>query len=448
MLHSNLKYMNEKYNIGSIGQKLEGAFKIAIIDSTTNTVIWEQPEFQKNLILNNGMNQVPYTTYASLTTHGIAGTGSRVNKVSGGTATVSQTGTTLTLSPDSSFLGFTGSLYGYSASLESGDVVVFDVGSGGVNNIMVSSSIIGATCNTYKSAEIPPTTFTIWKTSQQRLHSEYKRAGQNVANSQIVTGVDYCNSLYIPQSASLIMQRTWDFAPESSLITYNEVGTGWSYNTPTAIFSRLLLPSPLIVDINQKIRLTYQIKVSVGPTTASARPDAYVAGWTVNSPSGSTTMGSESLQTIGTSLSYVDNNGSSQGTPTLEPSGIGANNCAFFLSNASTSLSNFNTSSDRGGTVATIAGLSDGGTYTYQNAYVNNSFTVNKTAVHGLYLMNRNDIRSMGFGSYYYNGYSYVQPWNAGNNAYCFVFNIPQTKANTQTLTVAYTWTWDRSYVA
>ena len=447
--------MNNKYKNGSISQTLEGAFKVAVIDAKTNDIIWEQPEFQKNLILNTGMNQVAYTAYAGLITHGIAGTGSRANKVSGGSATVSQNGTTLTLSPDPSFLGFTGSLYGYPSSLESGDVIVFDVGSGGVNNIMVSSSIVGNSCNTYKSAVIPSTTFTIWKTSQRNLHSEYKRAGSNIPNSQVVTGADYCNSIYIPQSASMVMQKTWDFAPESSLITYNEVGAGWSYTSlSNTIFSRLLLESPLIVDINQKIRLTYQIKVSVGPTTASARPDAYVAGWTVNSPSGSTTMGSESIQGVdtyglygGVGLSRINANGDSTGIPTLEPSCVGSY-CSFFISNSSASLSNFNTSSNRGGSSANIAGSGDGGTATYQSAYVNNSFTVNKIAVHGLYLMNRNDIRSMGFGAYDYNGNGYTQPWDAGNNAYCFVFNTPQSKSNTQILTVAYTWTWDRNYVA
>ncbi len=432
-----------EYNIGNINQKLEGFFKVAVVDANTNEVIWEQPEFQKNLILNTGMNQLPYTSYANLMYYGIAGTGNRVNKVSGHTTTVSQTGNTLTLSPDSSFLGFTGSLYGYVASLEIGDVIVFDTGSNGVNDVMAVGSIVGTTCTVNKIATIPSTPYNIWKTSQTSLQNEVRRAGNgSPTNTSFFTGVGSCGSSIIGNIVTL--QRTWDFAPEVSLNNYNEVGVGWT-STATSIFSRLLFPSPLTVDIGQRLRLAYQFQISIYPTASIARPDASITGWTVNSPSGSTTMGSESIQTVSGLISSIDTNGNSTGYTALEPSSTG-DSCRFFISNNSQSLANFNSAKDRT-SVVSYAGINDGGTATYQNAYVNNSFTVNKTAVHGLYLMNRNDIRSMGFGSYGYSG-GYFEAASVTGQAFCFVFNSPQTKANTQTLTLAYTWTWDRSYVA
>ena len=434
-----------KYNIGNIDQKMEGSFKVAVVDANTNKVIWEQPEFQKNLILNNGMNQLPYTSYANLMYYGIAGTGTRVNKIDGHTTTVSQVGTTVTLSPDSSFLGFTGSLYGYSSTLEIGDVIVFATGSNGINDVMAVGSITGNTCTVNKIATISSTPYNIWKTSQATLQSEVKRAGNGTpSNTSFFTGVGSCGSTLVGNI--LTMQRTWDFAPEVSNTNYNEVGVGWHQSTPTSIFSRLLLPSPLMVDVNQRLRLSYQLQISINPTSSISRPDAIINGWTVNSPSGSTTMGSESIQRVNGLISSIDTNGNSTGYTPLEPSSTG-DSCKFFISNNFQSLAGFNSAIDRTAVVSYAGYNGDGGTTTYQNAYVNNSFTVNKTAIHGLYLMNRNDIRSIGFGAYFYNG-GYIEAASSQGQAFCFVFNTPQSKSNTQTLTMAYTWTWDRSYVA
>lgn len=103
---------NKKYNVGSIKQTLGGAFKVSVVDAN-GEVVWEQPEYQKNLILNTGLNQVAYTAYADIMKYGIVGTGTRVNSVYGNTSTVSQTGTKVTLIPDDSFVSFTQSLAGY-----------------------------------------------------------------------------------------------------------------------------------------------------------------------------------------------------------------------------------------------------------------------------------------------------------------------------------------------
>ena len=55
----------------------------------------------------------------------------------------------------------------------------------------------------------------------------------------------------------------------------------------------------------------------------------------------------------------------------------------------------------------------------------------------------------MGFGKGYYTGGSLTDnPAHPNNQAFCFVFNNPQETFNTQTLTISYTWKWDRSYVA
>lgn len=49
------KYMKNQ-NKGSLYQQFEGFYKVSVIDWKTNGVIWEQPEWNKNLILNQGMD--------------------------------------------------------------------------------------------------------------------------------------------------------------------------------------------------------------------------------------------------------------------------------------------------------------------------------------------------------------------------------------------------------
>ena len=98
---------------------LEGSFKLSVIDAKTNEIIREQPDFQKNLILNCGMDRIATTEYSDLMWYCFAGTGTRVNNVSGGDATVSQTGTSITLTPGLYFLGFTDLLSGVFSSIGS-----------------------------------------------------------------------------------------------------------------------------------------------------------------------------------------------------------------------------------------------------------------------------------------------------------------------------------------
>ena len=438
----------ETMNIGSMHQTLGGKFKISVVDAKTDEIVWEQPEWQKNLILNNGMNQLVNTYYVNMMDYGIVGTGTRVNSVYGNSGSVSRAGNIITLATDPSFVSFTSSLGGYTQMLEVGDAIVFDTGSGGVTSVLVTGGIGNTTCTVNQSVSIPSTPFTIWKTSQSGLQSEAKRS-----NTQLINNLVYCGSTFVGNV--LTNMRTWDFTAETSSVNYTEVGIGWASNGPSNTFSRLLLPLPVYVDNQQKIRLSYQLQVTVQPTSASARPDAFINGWTVNSPSGSTTMASESIQLcMGTGpdgngnygspmMTYVSNNGNGSGFGVLEPASNGGT-IGFWISPNSQSLSGFNSCIDRNAN-STTAGSGDGGTGTYHNSYVANSFTLTKTATFGLYGANRNDLSSMGFG---YGTPPYNPPATAGRQAFAVVFNKPQTKYNTQTLTVSYTWTWDRSFVA
>ncbi len=445
---------NKKYNVGSIKQTLGGAFKVSVVDAN-GEVVWEQPEYQKNLILNTGLNQVAYTAYADIMKYGIVGTGTRVNSVYGNTSTVSQTGTKVTLIPDDSFVSFTQSLAGYpGGTMAVGDTIVFDTPENGVSAVQVVGGIDATECTVNKNVNISTTNFTIWKTSQTGLQAEVKRAGSGIINTNLVSGSGLCGSTWNDNVMS--MTRTWDFTPEVSPVDYKEVGVGWTSDVgnPGNTFSRLLLPVPVHVDPDQRIRLSYQLQVSVYPTESISRPDASITGW-------SNTEGSESIQRVvagtkdsqgrweSTLLSYVIYNGTSYGTATLEPCSIGLD-CLFWISTDATPLQSFNTAVDRRTSLKpAFPPITEylGEVITYKNAYVLNSYTINKSSTYGQ--ANRSQIRSMGFGKGYYTGGSLTEnPAHPNNQAFCFVFNNPQETFNTQTLTISYTWKWDRSYVA
>jgi len=447
--------MNDNTEIkAGFAHTLEGSFKLSVIDAKTNEIIREQSEFQRNLILNDGMNLVATYQYTDLITYCIAGTGTRVNKVqiNGGSSTVSQTGTSVVLDPVSP--GFTDPLSGYSQVLEVGDVIVFDVGSGGVNDVMVVGPILGNGCTVNKSAIIPSTTFTIWKTSQKFLQNEVKRAGNSFFNGRIVTGIGNQGTVMIGNV--ITHQRTWDLSPETSLINYTEVGIGYAWDQTFPTFSRLLLPSPFAVDAGQRLRISYKLKITLTPATPVLRPDATITGWTTTHDGVLSTRGSESIQSVYgngpdaqgmysyANMSYIAYDSGQYGLSVLDPS----NGASFFLSTTATPLAAFNSAVDRSG-VASYAGWGDGGTKTTLSTYVPNSFTRTKTAVHGFSGMVRSDIRSMGFGYYDVPSVgSIVYPAMATNQAYCFVFDEPQTKSSNQKLTVTYRWTWDRTYIA
>jgi ABC-type amino acid transport substrate-binding protein len=49
------KFMNNNQIYDGVHQQLQGFYKIAIVNGSTKEVVWEQKEWKKNLILNQGM---------------------------------------------------------------------------------------------------------------------------------------------------------------------------------------------------------------------------------------------------------------------------------------------------------------------------------------------------------------------------------------------------------
>jgi len=420
---------NKHYNLGGIHQTLSGQYRISVVDAETEEIIWQQPELQKNLILNQGMDAVNSFYYAQLGTNAIAGTGTRLNYIDPAGSMLSQAGTTVTLVPTGSGTGLnhlTESFGNYSVALQAGDVIQYATGSGGVTTVIVLG-VSDLTASVDTSLSISPSqSFTIWKTTQTGLHQEIKRS------STYLVGTANCG--YTDTTGSRTFRRTMDFSSESFLRTYTEVGIGWSaVASSSTVFSRVLLDTPVAVDVGQKLRVFYQWRVDVYPTASIPRPNVTITGWPV-SPS-TTTNGSESVQLF--FLSGIDSNGNSQTSlAALEPVSFDSI-CNFFISHVSASLQPWGSSVDRTGTSPTAAIA-----FSTKLAYTNGSYTCDKTATFSAASWDGANIRSMGFGPFNVVGSAVFF-----NQAFAFVFEQSQSKSNTQTLTLAYRWTWGRSLI-
>lgn len=419
-----------KYNLAQFNMGLKGSYKVAIVDAEGNTV-WQQPEWRNNLILNQGMDALASYYLAQVMTYGVAGTGGRVNSITSSYSSASVIDGGLALDPQPGGIqNFNTEIWGeWSGSLATGDVIKFEDGT----EVKVGTVAATSCAVTPTDISVSTQSFTIWKTSQTNLQGELKRGGSGIAGSSYLTGVGHCGSSVAANVATYL--RTYDFAQETSSVTYKEVGLAWTTTAAaTTIFSRILLPETLSLVSTQRLRLVYQLEATFLPTSSQYTYNATVTGWPV-SPATNTNM-TESIQQMW--VSSINTSGFSSTTyAALEPPSVGARNCAFWASTNSQSLVTF------GDTPVNRANFGDADTATSTaDVYVNGSYTVYKNATFGLSQMNYATLRSFGFGAHSPTSY---YAYGTNGQAFAMLFEQSQSKYNTQTLSMTYVWTWTRT---
>ena len=423
---------NENNNTG-IHQTLSGQYKVSIVSGDGKTVIWEDPKWNNNLILNNGMDMVASYTYAQVFLYAIAGSGVRVNMITSGDSPSAQSGTTVTLTPGVNVTSFTQSLSGYSQLVNIGDVIAFDTA-----NAVTVQSVSNLTCTVSPSQTVTPAQgYTIWKTSQLGLHNELLRAGSGVSDSYWVNG----SSSLAGNVYSLF--RTYDFRAEPGAVTYYEIGVGNSaVSSSITTFSRILLDTPITIGVGQRLRVAYQLNVGVQPTSSVYRVGAtvpVVSNWPVAPvPNLNAT---ESLQSATYLISQVNTDGTAGGFGTLEPAVYGPS-CTAWISEKSQSLSSFGTATDRTPLWTSAAGtqvLTTRIAYTGAGAYY-----VDKIALFGISQANSSALRSISLGAYQ-NGPLFYSSFDNTHQGYCMLFNYSQSKSDTQTLALSWRFSWARS---
>jgi hypothetical protein len=411
---------NEHYK--GLGQTFQGYYKAKVVNDSTNEVTWES-DWSKNLILNQGMDAIYSQNIADLTLYGIAGTGTRPNSISGQSSEITQSGTNAFLNIRTGMTDFTSSNGSYPAAVEVGDIIKYSNNSESmVSTVTDGFNLVLSTNYTFTTGQ----TFVVWKTAQIGMDTEVKRS------NDYVTGTGNCETTTNWNVRT--WRRTYDFSTEVVGQSYNELGVGWASSGATNVFSRILVGSPIIVDIGFKLRLIYDLVGTFTPT-ASVPITASIGGWPVI-PSVNT-HGVESLQNFLTTT--VSTSGvTDPSTGMLDPafvSSAGPKYVVAFVSPNSSSLSTFATGSDR----STNYGL--GGTAT-KASYIANSYYVDKTSVLPIGQGNRTDIRTIGMGRY--NG-STSTPAQAANIVIAMLFNQTQSKNSAQTLSLTYRSSWART---
>lgn len=222
--------------------RLKGRVQVAIREG--DRVVHRFP-WQNNLILDQGLDYVASTLYNQLFNACAAGTGTQATKADPGTtATVSGTALTAAIACFSN------------ADLAAN--VVFDTGQ--IAKIIGYVSPTQVTLN--KSLTISTAThFVIEFVNQGALGAEVKRT------VTYLTTPGACTSTVTP--ATITLQRTFLFTPESAAITYTELGFSPQSAGGANLFSRVLLanavslsgPSDQLPN-GQQLQVTYQLEIN------------------------------------------------------------------------------------------------------------------------------------------------------------------------------------------
>lgn len=397
--------------------RLQGRFCPQVVE---NGKVIRDYGFQKNLILDNGMNNIATSEICELFEKCISGTGTTAQKVDSGSTTISKTGTTVTSSAS------------FFASGDVGKLLKWDTG----EEHRITSYTNATTVEVAASGTIASAQFTMWNVALTAL------AAVHADHSAYLTGTGNCETTRI--GATLTHRRTYDFPAEAGSVTINELGVSEDTGGSN-LFSRVLLSVGVALTSGQQLRVIYELDVTVSPTTPTANTPS-ASGWPV-APA-STVDGDEQWQCL--QLSAVSDSTGATTTAGAELSGAGGIGAAMepftttsgstgsycFISPSATAHNTFPGNGPARGTNASIKQLN-------HDSYSAGSFSRTKSATFAVGEANRTDFRSVGVGRY--NSGSGDDPFDADNQGLVFIFSEAQTKENTHTLTLVFTWTWSQT---
>jgi len=396
-------------------QTARGLYKVAVVDAATKEVVWEQKEWGKNLILNNGMDAVAVRYWATCMSYAVAGTGIIPTAISSAEVTASQAGSTVSATVGS---------YTFSSG-DIGNMIKWDVGG---EEARITGYTNPQSVTVTPAQSVGSGTFVVYQTNQTGMATEVKRTTTYLPNAP------YCQTSVDTSTGVVAMRRTYDFSAEVIQRNYTEVGACWNQTafTGNTTFSRILLPLAVTVNPGQQLRFVYELQIMVGPITPVSF-SAAVSGWPVL-PSVNTNA-TQQLEHHG--LQMVSATGSpTNGTGgfTNEPSEISIYGGYMFVSPNSTAFQAFDTSTDRRTTGYDVNAMS-------LLPYTPLSFTLDKTATFTVAQLNRTDLRTVGITA----NYSGLNLNAAVANGLVVLFAQSQSKNNTQTLTFIFRFTWGRT---
>lgn len=404
--------MTRKQFITEINLKAHGIVQCSVINHD-GSIDRTYPS-QKNLILNQGLNNVcSSTSWADQFLRCAVGTGATVTSAaSGGGVTGAGAVTTFTNTTPGTFNWTTNSSVGDMIKLTSGASSGTEVRITAVNSVDDVSYTPSGTISVGE--------FSVYKTSQTGLTTETDRF------SNYLSGVGNCGGSLAGSVVSL--KRTFDQVTPPGAVTYNELGFSNAAGAGSNLFSRIKLASGVPLTAGQLLRVVYTLNITITP--AASTPVTFsITNWPVlpstslDGDQGVIQPGLEGVNTSGaTQVGGYD--GSRDGQNVLEPYTV--TNHQIFISPSS-------------GAVDTFAGTNVNRTtnMTSRNAtlstYAALNFFRDKATTFLVGEANRTDFRSIGIGSL-------ANSKTVGNtgNAVVGVFDESQTKDSLHTLTL--TW--------
>jgi hypothetical protein len=387
----------------------KGRFKVLVVDRH-GRVVHERP-WQKNLLLDVGLNQLVTTRWGGLGLVAAVGTGATPTQEYSGAITASQTGTTVTLSAT-----FSGAANGRLIRWDSGHEAKIVSGS-------------GASWEMDRSQSVASGPFTVYRVNQTKLATYVKRT------NTYLTGADHCGTVLDAPNGLVIMKRTYDFTLEVSNQNYTEIGISWNNVVDPDLFSRMLIDGgSLTILTGQQLRVVHELTLALSPVVAAHSFTADIAGWPV---APSTSLAAVSRIQRAT-ISGINTSGGNDHAVTgtqgygLEPSQAGATGITVGLSTtADPPAVPFNT--------ITRTGV---GVYAVARNYVVNSFERLYDAVFPGNTGNSTAYRSITFGS---GGSGTPSPtFSLSTTSFVVVFEENQTKDNLHMLSVTFRNSWGR----
>lgn len=393
----------------SVGMGMEGVVQCLVVDSKTGQVVREYAP-QKNLILNQGMDEFATNNLCNLFLRCAAGTGTTPTADDSGTTVAVQATTTVTISG--------GSFTFTNTATDAGKMIKWDSGEE-ARIVTITDATHAVVAN---SATVGSGQFTVYRTNQTGLTTEVKRT------STYLTGAGNCETTVNAGAGSASHKRTYDFTAEVGSVTYNELGFSSNASAGANLFSRILLGAGVSLVASQQLRVVYTLTMTFTPftpQTVAVSPITGIAGAT-----GVQQCGYPATTGILTSTGATDQNipngaSSASASEELEPSRVTQGTTLSTLTNAIQTFGSTGTS--RTGSIGTAGTL---------NSYTSLSFTRTKVFVFSTSQGNGTTWRSFVMGNS--DGYTVTQ-------GLIYLLDSNMTKDNTHTLTLNLVLTWGRT---
>lgn len=238
-----------------------GRVQVHVVDAKKGRVLKTLP-WQKNLILDQGMDYYANNTWANMMNYCVAGTGTTPTKdLMDGTA--AQSGTTVTL---------TGSTYSFSV----GDVGKW-VGWATGEQAKITAYVSATQVTVAQSQTVSSGTATLYRCNQTGLATEVKRT--NTYPNYTYTDGRGASATFASATNVLTLRRTYDFSAEVGSVNYTEIGLSPVATVASNLFTRILFSGAVVVGSGQQLRITYELAVTVSGTTRPSQTLPSSTGW-------------------------------------------------------------------------------------------------------------------------------------------------------------------------